>query len=112
MKDTIIFDGVKYNSVGYKVLSYAKFRSRIEDGTFTVENYLKFRFKQVKPSDVKRAIDALVRNGHLQKLDNDRYRFTESGVLFKLNSTHKAHMYERQQNKKNQVPDDDDEDLF
>jgi len=107
MKNTIIFDGVKYNSVGYKVLSYAKFRSRLEDGTFTVENYLKFRFNQVKPSDVKRAVDALVRNGHLQKIEDGRYRFTESGVLFKLNSTHQAHMYEKQQVKKNQASEDD-----
>lgn len=113
MKDIIIVDRVKHNGIGYKILTYARFRSRIEDGTFSVEDYLKFRFHHVRPSDVKRAAETLVRNGHMQKIGTDKYQYVETGVLFKLNSAHKTSMYENQQVKKTKkFLEDDDDDLF
>lgn len=95
MSNQIIKQRVKYGSLGYKILNYARFRSRQGDGTFSVQEYQEFRYKTVKPSYIKRAIDALLRQKHLQKIGNDRYKYTETKVLHELDHAYKDTLYRK-----------------
>lgn len=91
----IVKQKVQHGSLGYKILNYARFMSRQGDGTFSAEEYQLFRFKNVRPSYVKRALNSLVRNGHLQKLDNGRYKFIQTHVLWELDNAYKALLWNR-----------------
>lgn len=72
--------GVKYGSVTHYILNYAKMKSRIKDGTFSVDEYHLFRQKIDRPSSLQRSVDTLVKNGHLLKVPGNRYKFTETGM--------------------------------
>lgn len=95
MGSPIIKKRVQYGSLGYKILNYARFRSRHGDGTFSVIEYQEFRYKSVKPSYIKRAVDALVRHGHLQKLGEDRYQYIETNALYELDHAYKDTLYRK-----------------
>lgn len=89
MGNQIIRQRVQHGSLGYQILNYARFRSRQMDGTFSIQEYQEFRYNRVKPSYVSRAINSLVKNKHLQKLPNNRYKFTDTGVLDELGILYK-----------------------
>ena len=89
MKTIIIQGRVKYGSVGYKVLNYARFRSRFNDGTFSADEYLSFCNGQYKLWDIQRAIRSLDQNGHVTSVWTGRFRYIESGVLGKLENAQK-----------------------
>jgi len=95
----IIRDHVRHNSVSYKVLNYALFKSRIGDGTFSVNDYLNFCLKMYKPSDVKRAVVSLIRYGHLRKLKTGRLMFVQTDVIAKLNHAYTETLWIKQKNK-------------
>jgi len=95
----IIRDHVRHNSVSYKVLNYALFKSRIGDGTFSVNDYLNFCLKMYKPSDVKRAVVSLIRYGHLRKLKTGRLMFVQTNVIAKLNHAYTETLWSKQKNK-------------
>lgn len=95
----IIRDHVRHNGVSYKVLNYALFRSRIGDGTFSINDYLNFCLKMYKPSDVKRAVVSLIRYGHLRKLNTGRLRFVQTDVIAKLNDAYNQSLWSFQKNK-------------
>ncbi len=91
---TIIIQGrVRYGSVGYKVLNYARFKSRFGDTTFSIKEYQSFSGGQYKPYDVQRAVDALVGNGHVKKVTADKYRYIESGVLGRLENAYRKTLW-------------------
>lgn len=93
MSSIIIKDRVKYGSVSYRVLNYARFKSRIHCGTFSIPEYLHFCNGRYRPSDVQRAIDSLIHNSHVQQTANSRYRYIESGVLRKLENAYRKTMW-------------------
>lgn len=92
----IIRDHVRHNGVSYKVLNYALFKSRIGDGTFSVNDYLEFCLKMYKPSDVKRAVASLIRYGHLRKLKTGRLMFVQTNVITKLNKAYNQSQWNKQ----------------
>lgn len=96
----IVRDHVRHNGVGYKVLNYALFKSRIGDGTFSVDDYLNFCLKMYKPSDIKRAIVSLVRYGHLRKLKTGRFMFVQTNVIAKLNHAYNQTQWGKQRGNK------------
>lgn len=75
----IIKQRVQYGSLSYMVLTYSRFKSRQGDGSFTAKEYQHFRFASVKPSYLQRAINSLVRQGHLRKTHNNGYVITVVG---------------------------------
>lgn len=93
MSGIIIQDRVKYGSVSYRVLNYARFKSRLNHGSFSIQEYLHFCNNQYKPSDIQRAINSLAHNGHVGKLENGRYRYIESGVLGKLDNAYRKTLW-------------------
>lgn len=97
----IIRKKVQYGSLAYKILNYARFRSRQGDGTFSSAEYQEFRFKSVRPSYVQRAINSLVRNGHLQKVGENRFRFTDTNVLPELDLLYKDTLWDKTKNNRN-----------
>jgi len=106
---TIIIKGrVKYGSVGYKVLNYARFKSRHHDGTFSAAEYLSFCNGQYKPSDIQRAIGSLEQNGHVRHAGNNRYRYIESGVLRDLQHAFKQTLWVAAKNGKADSPDEEE----
>jgi hypothetical protein len=90
---------VRHNSVSYKVLNYALFKSRIGDGTFSINDYINFCLKMYKPSDVKRAVASLIRYGHLRKLKTGRLMFVQTNVIAKLNHAYNQTLWDKQTNK-------------
>jgi hypothetical protein len=94
----IIRDNVRHNSVSYKVLNYAMFKSRIGDGTFSVNDYLNFCLRMYKPSDVKRAVVSLIRHGHLRKLKTGQFMFVQTNVIAKLNNAYNQTQWSKQRN--------------
>ena len=80
-------------TTAYKILNYARFKSRIKDGTFSANDYITFCVKMFKPSDVQRAVGTLVRYGHLRKLKNGRIAYVNTGVLTKLDVAYKETMW-------------------
>ena len=58
---------VKYNSIAYKVLSYARFRN---NRSFTTTDYREFMLKEVLPERVREAVNFLSDIGYLEKSDN------------------------------------------
>lgn len=93
MTHTIKFSNIQYGGISYKVLSYARFKSRLKDGTFSADEYQIFSQGKFKPSDVKRSIGALARNGHLLDLQNNRVRYIESGVLGQLDNAYRKALW-------------------
>jgi hypothetical protein len=93
MTQVITYSNVRYGGISYKVLSYARFKSRLKDGTFSADEYQIFSHGMFNPSDVKRSINALVRNGHLLDLQNNRVRYIESGVLWKLDDAYRKSLW-------------------
>ena len=87
----IVKHGVKYSSITHYMLNYAKMKSRIGDGTFSLDEYRSFRQKADNITNLKRSIDTLLRNGHIQKVSSNRYKFTEIGsrCLIDLRLTYK-----------------------
>lgn len=102
----IIRDHVRYNGVSYKILNYARFKSRIKDGTFSVNDYITFCSKMFKPSDVQRAVGTLVRYGHLRKLKNGRIAYVNTKVLTKLDVAYRQTMWNNTINKNKEENDD------
>ena len=100
MSAIIIKGRVKYGSVGYKVLNYARFKSRFNDGTFSAAEYLSFCNGQYKLSDIQRAIGSLDQNRHVRKAGNGRYRYIESGVLRQLENAYKQTLWAATRNGK------------
>jgi len=98
---SIIRQKVKHGSLGYKILNYARFVSRQGDGTFSAKEYQLFRYKCVRPSYIGRTLSALVRNGHLQKLDNGRYKFIQTSVLWELDNAYKSMLWNKSNNVRN-----------
>jgi len=94
---------VAYGGIGYKILNYAKFRSRRGDG-FTSGDYMLFSNHQYKRCDVDRCISGLLRNGHLRLLDDGRAFFVDTGVLTRLDLAYK-------ERRMNRYLDDDADDL-
>ena len=94
----IIRDHVRHGGVGYKVLNYALFKSRIGDGTFSVNDYLNFCLNMYTPSDVKRAVVSLIRYGHLRKLKTGQFMFVQTNVIAKLNNAYSKTQWSTQRN--------------
>lgn len=99
----IIRDHVRHNSVSYKVLNYALFKSRIGDGTFSINDYINFCLKMYKPSDVKRAVASLIRYGHLRKLKTGKLMFVQTNVITKLNHAYNQTLWDKQRGNKEEV---------
>lgn len=97
-RSSIIKGKVQYGSLSHKILNYARFMSRQGDGTFSNADYKKFRFNSVKPSYIQRAINSLVRNGHIQKIGEDRYRFIETNCLAQLDFYYKETLWVKARN--------------
>ena len=93
MTKIIIRDHVRYGGVSYKVLNYARFKSRFNDGTFSLDEYIVFSNSMFSPSDVKRSITNLARNGHVLKLQNGRARYIETGVLQQLENAYRETLW-------------------
>lgn len=89
MGSPIIVQRVKYASLSYRILNYAKFKSRIGDGCFSVNNYQNFLSKSLRPSDVIRSVNSLLNNGHLVKVGGERFRFVDTQVLAQIDFKHK-----------------------
>ena len=75
----ILRNGVKYGSLTHYMLNYAKMKSRIADGTFSIDEYREFRQKLDNPTNLRRSVGILEKYGHIQKVSSNRYRFTEKG---------------------------------
>lgn len=99
----IIRNHVRHNSVSYKVLNYALFKSRIGDGTFSINDYINFCLKMYKPSDVKRAVASLIRYGHLRKLKTGRLMFVQTNVIAKLNHAYNQTLWDKQRGNKEEI---------
>ena len=93
MTHTITFSNIRYGGISYKVLSYARFKSRLNDGTFSAAEYQVFSQDVFKPYDVKRSISTLARNGHVFNLHNGRFRYVESGVLGQLDNAYRKSLW-------------------
>lgn len=106
----IIKGRVRYGGVGYRVLNYARFKSRFNDGTFSAAEYLSFRNGGYKLSDIQRAIGSLDQNSHVRKAGNGRYRYVESGVLIQLENAYKQTLWAAVRNGK--ADSLDEEELF
>lgn len=89
MRTTIIKSRVTYGGVSYKILSYARFRSRFNNGTFTADDYMSFCNSQYKLSDIQRAIKSVIENGHMREVGHGQYRYIESRVLRELENAYK-----------------------
>lgn len=97
----IIRQKIKYGSLSHKILNYARFRSRQGDGTFSSAEYQEFRFKTIRPSYIQRAITSLVKHGHLQKIGDNRFKFTETNVLPELDLLYKETLWDKTKNNRN-----------
>jgi hypothetical protein len=71
---------VQYGSLSHYILNYAKMRFRMGDGTFKLEDYHNFRHGNYPQYLLKRSVSTLVKHGHLQKLADDKFIFTENGM--------------------------------
>lgn len=94
---------MRHGGVGYKILNYALFKSRIGDGTFSVNDYLNFCLNMYKPSDVKRAVASLIRYGHLRKLKTGQFMFVQTNVIAKLNNAYNQSMWGTQRGNKEEI---------
>ncbi len=94
---------MRHNSVSYKVLNYALFKSRIGDGTFSINDYINFCLKMYKPSDVKRAVASLIRYGHLRKLKTGKLMFVQTNVIAKLNHAYNQTLWDKQRGNKEEI---------
>lgn len=94
----IIKQKVQYGSMSYKIAHYARFRSRQGDGTFSAVEYKQFRVNSVKPSDIERAINRLVRNGHLREIGKGRFKFVDTNVLAELDFAYKETLWNKNKN--------------
>ena len=108
MRTTIIKSRVTYGGVSYKVLNYARFKSRFNNGTFTADDYMSFSNGQYNFSDIQRAIRSLDQNGHVRKAGNGRYRYIESGVLRNLENAYKQTLWAATRNGKADSLDEDE----
>ncbi len=97
---SIIKGKIKYGSLSHKILNYARFMSRQGDGTFSNADYKKFRFNAVKPSYIQRAINSLLRNGHVRKIGEDRYKFIETNCLAQLDFSYKETLWAKAKNRR------------
>lgn len=95
---TIIFARVKYGSLSHKILKYARFKCRVETDFFTSQNYYNFRCNQVKPSDLKRSLDTLVKNGHLREVSKNQFKYVETHLLHKLENAYKQSSIDKRLN--------------
>ena len=69
---------VKYSSATYVVLCYL----RMKRCPVSVDDYRKFAMNRVKPSDVVRAFDVLVRYGFAVQHSNQRVQITPKGINY------------------------------
>lgn len=84
--------------MSYKLMHYARFRSRQGDGTFSALEYKLFRVNSVKPSDIERSIKSLVRNGHLSDVGRGRFKFVDTNVLAELDFAYKETLWNKSKN--------------
>ena len=101
MASIIISQRVQHASISYLVLNYARFKSRIGDRCFSIEDYQNFRIAPPRKSNLQRAIDSLLKNGHLKKMANGRYRYVETKVLSQLDSRYMESMWKGANLRKN-----------
>jgi predicted transcriptional regulator of viral defense system len=101
MASIIISQRVQHASISYLILNYARFRSRIGDRCFSIEDYQKFVINPTKKSNLQRAVDSLLKNGHLKKMANGRYRYIETKVLTQLDSKYMDSMWKGANLRKN-----------
>ena len=81
-----VLQKVQHGSLGFNVLSYARFKTRTGDGCFSAKDYKNFYIKPIKSCNVYRTIKSLVHNGHLKQIDDNRYRYIETNVLYDLHA--------------------------
>ena len=67
---------VKYSSATYVVLCYL----RMKRCPVSVDNYRKFTMNQVRPSDIIRAFDVLLRYGFAVQCPNQCVQITKNGI--------------------------------
>ena len=101
MASIIISQRVQHASISYLVLNYARFKSRIGDRCFSIDDYKKFVIHPVRKSNLERAIDSLLKNGHLKRISDDRYRYIDTKVLTELDSRYKESMWKVSNHRKN-----------
>lgn len=85
---------IKYGSVSYRVLSYARFKSLHGDKTFSVDEYLVFCNNQYKPSDIWRAVIFLQTHGYIVGYRTARFQYVENGILIRLDTAQAAKKWE------------------
>jgi predicted transcriptional regulator of viral defense system len=88
-----------HGSLGHKLLNYARFKSHQGDGMFSVAEYRAFMFNNIKASAIQQSIGRLVRNGHLQKFQNGRYKYVKNSTLFELDRWYKENLFNKAKNK-------------
>lgn len=106
MSNVIIKNKVMHGSLAHKLLNYARFKSHQGDGMFSTDEYREFIFNRVKPSYISRSINSLVKNGHLQKFENGRYRYIENNTLFELDHWYKDNLFKKAKSKQDRYHDE------
>lgn len=77
----IIIMRIQRGSTSFYILTYAMFRSRQKNGTFTRNDYNSFRVSKIRPSYVTRSFNTLLKHGLLERLPDETYRITENGKI-------------------------------
>lgn len=95
MKQQIITKRVQYGSLSYRILNYARFKTRLDDGCFSADDYQSFLSNPIKPSVLSKSIKTLLKNGHLETASKDRYRFVDNDVLKELDLRYKDTLHNK-----------------
>ena len=112
MASIIISQRVQHASPSYLILNYARFRSRIGDRCFSIDDYKKFVIHPTGKFNLQRAVDSLLKNGHLEKVTDDRYRYIDTKVLTELDSRYKESMWKVSNHRKNNKAKSELDDIF
>lgn len=112
MASIIISQRVRHASISYLVLNYARFKSRIGDRCFSIDDYRQFVTYYVRRSNLQRAIDSLLKNGHLKKISDDRYRYIDTKVLTELDFRYKESMWTTSNTRKNNKAKSELDDIY
>ena len=112
MASVIISQRVQHASPSYLILNYARFRSRIGDRCFSIDDYKKFVIHPTGKRNLQRAVDSLLKNGHLEKVTDDRYRYIDTKVLTELDSRYKESMWKVSNHRKNNKAKSELDDIY
>lgn len=112
MASIIISQRVQHASPSYLILNYARFKSRIGDRCFSIDDYKKFLIHPTGKFNLQRAVDSLLKNGHLEKVTNDRYRYVDTKVLTELDSRYKESMWKVSNYRKNNKAKSELDDIY